>query len=60
MGEMQQFLEAGFTAFRHMQGAQFFLRTVAERETGLIVRLLDNHPAPFDIIEQWTGGGRTA
>ncbi len=55
MGEMQQFLEAGFTAFRHMQGAAFFLQTVAERETGLIVRLLDNHPAPFAIIEQWTG-----
>jgi hypothetical protein len=36
LAEMQRFLEAGFTAFRHMKGASPFLRTIAERETALI------------------------
>jgi hypothetical protein len=34
--EMQQFLEAGFSAFRHMKGATPFLHAIAERETALI------------------------
>ncbi len=34
--EMQRFLEAGFSAFRHMKGASYFLTTIAERETVLI------------------------
>ena len=46
---MQQFLEKGFTAFRHMNGAGYFLQTVASRETVLIERIFANHPAPF----QW-------
>jgi hypothetical protein len=33
---MQQFLEAGFSAFRHMKGATPFLHAIAERETALI------------------------
>lgn len=53
LGEMQQFLEAGFSAFRHMNGADFFLDTIAERETILIGRLLDNHPDPFAIVSEW-------
>jgi hypothetical protein len=36
LAEMQQFLEAGFSAFRHMKGATPFLHTIAERETALI------------------------
>jgi hypothetical protein len=57
---MQQFLEAGFSAFRHMQGADFFLDTVGERETTLIERIFLRHPAPFAIIDEWNrsaGGG---
>lgn len=53
LGEMQQFLEAGFTAFRHMQGADYFLETIAARETILIERILDNHPDPFVIVAEW-------
>jgi hypothetical protein len=36
LGEMQRFLEAGFTAFRQMKGADEFLGTIATRETALI------------------------
>ena len=53
LGEMQRFLEAGFSAFRHMNGADHFLQTIAERETVLIERLLDNHPDPFAIVAAW-------
>lgn len=53
LGEMQRFLEAGFSAFRQMNGADHFLATIAERETILIGRLLDNHPDPFAIVAEW-------
>ncbi len=53
LGEMQQFLEAGFTAFKHMGGADHFLQTLAERETCLIERILDSHPDPFAIVAKW-------
>ncbi len=49
LSNMQQFLEAGFTAFKHMNGAKYFLNTIAERETALIARLYSNHPAPFEF-----------
>lgn len=55
LAEMQQFLEAGFTAFRHMRGADYFLETVATRESALIARVLDGVPNPFGVIESWTG-----
>jgi hypothetical protein len=47
LGAMQQFLESGFTAFRHMKGADYFLSTIAERETRLIERIFSEHPQPF-------------
>ena len=53
LGEMQQFLDAGFRAFRHMKGAEYFLQTIAERETMLVERLFDNHPVPFSIVAEW-------
>lgn len=49
LGEMQQFLEAGFTAFRYMNGADYFLSTVASRETLLIERIMSGVPNPFSI-----------
>jgi hypothetical protein len=52
LSNMQQFLEAGFTAFRHMNGAEYFLNTIAERETELIERLYSHHPEPFEILQQ--------
>lgn len=57
MGEIQQFLEAGFSAFRHMNGADYFLDTIAGRETSLIKRILDLHPDPFGIVAEWGATG---
>ena len=53
LGEMQQFLEAGFTAFKHMGIADYFLATIAEREKMLIERILNHHADPFSILEDW-------
>ncbi len=36
LAAMQQFLEAGFSAFRHMKGAAPFLHTIATRETAFM------------------------
>ena len=47
LGELQQFLEHGFTAFRHMNGAQEFLATIVQRENEIITRIFSGHPAPF-------------
>lgn len=52
LSNMQQFLEAGFTAFRHMNGAEYFLHTIAERETLLIERLYSCHPDPFEGLRK--------
>lgn len=49
---MQQFLEKGFTAFRHMNGAEYFLQTIASRETALIERIFAGHPAPFQLRDE--------
>ncbi|MEQ1519618.1 MAG: hypothetical protein ABL931_24350 [Usitatibacteraceae bacterium] len=58
LGEMQQFLEAGFTAFRHMDGADDFLAIVASRETILVVRILNDEDDPFSPIRDWTSKRR--
>lgn len=47
LSAMQQFLEEGFSAFRHMKGADYFLSTIATRETRLIDRIFSGHPQPF-------------
>ncbi len=53
LAEMQQFLEAGFTAFRHMKGADYFLETIASREALLINRIFDSVADPLAVIEEW-------
>ena len=53
LGEMQQFLETGFTAFRHMNGAEYFLETIASRETVLIERMVSGGADPFSVIDEW-------
>ena len=58
LGEMQQFLEAGFSAFRHMDGADLFLDTVASRETLLIERIFAGEADPFSVIDDWTARQR--
>lgn len=49
MGEIQAFLEAGFTAFRHMKGADYFLQTIAQRESTFITRIFAGEAKPFRL-----------
>jgi hypothetical protein len=46
-GELQDFLERGFAAFRHMGGAAAFLKTIETRERLILERLFAGHPQPF-------------
>lgn len=46
-GELQGFLERGYTAFKHMGRADGFLDTIQEREMGVLERIFSNHPDPF-------------
>jgi hypothetical protein len=52
LAHMQQFLEKGFDAFRHLNGADYFLDTVARRETLLIERIFGGDPAPFRLLDE--------
>jgi len=45
---LHDFIERGFEAFRHMRGAGEFLDVVTERETAVMVAILDRRP-----IEEW-------
>jgi hypothetical protein len=47
-GELQDFLERGFDAFRHMDGAAEFLKTIETREKRILERLFAGEPRPFD------------
>lgn len=49
MGELHDFLDRGFKAFRHMQGAAEFLTIIRERETKILERLFAKHRTPFDL-----------
>ncbi len=49
MGELHHFLDRGFKAFRHMQGAAEFLAIIRARETLILARLFARHRAPFDL-----------
>ena len=55
LAEMQRFLEAGFSAFRQMDGADYFLTTIASRETLLIERIFSGEADPFSVINDWDG-----
>ncbi|MBL0030149.1 MAG: hypothetical protein IPO95_14185 [Rhodanobacteraceae bacterium] len=46
-GELQTFLERGFSAFRAMGPADEFLATITDGETTAMQRLLSAHPDPF-------------
>jgi hypothetical protein len=48
LGELQDFLERGFDAFRHMGGAALFLKTIETREKAILERLFAGQPRPFD------------
>ena len=48
-GELQDFLERGFRAFRHMEDASEFLDTIERRETHILDRIYARHPHPLDL-----------
>jgi hypothetical protein len=47
LAEVHDFFKRGYDAFRHMKGADEFLRIIAGRETLLMQRLLGGAPRPF-------------
>ena len=47
LGDLQEFLERGFEAFRAMHGAGEFLALIREREEGILKRLFSGAPEPF-------------
>jgi hypothetical protein len=47
--DLQDFLERGFEAFRHMQGADEFLALLGERERLIASRLFSGKPEPFSL-----------
>jgi hypothetical protein len=49
-GELHEFLEHGYSAFKHMGRADKFLHTIQERELGILDRIYANHPDPFQAI----------
>lgn len=49
LGDLQDFLERGFSAFRNMRGAQGLLDTIAQREKTILDRIYEKHPRPFDV-----------
>ena len=49
LGELQQFLEAGFKVFREVRGAKGFMTTIAEREMKVLDSIYAGHPRPFEI-----------
>ncbi|HUJ85576.1 MAG TPA: hypothetical protein VLX30_01855 [Burkholderiales bacterium] len=48
-GELQDFLERGFRAFRKMKDPQHFLDTVQTREMRILDRIYGATPQPFDL-----------
>ena len=47
--ELQDFLERGFRAYRHMNGAGEFLDAVETRETRILERIYARDPKPFRL-----------
>lgn len=47
LGELHDFLERGFHAFRHMRGADEFLAIIERRERRILERLFEGDPEPF-------------
>lgn len=45
--ELHDFLERGFKAFKHMRGADSFLRTIRQREMRILDRIFEGDPDPF-------------
>lgn len=50
--ELQDFLERGYAAFRHMGGAGEFLATIEQREKRILERLFAGAARPFDAATE--------
>jgi hypothetical protein len=50
-GELQHYLERGFSAFKHMKGAEEFLLTIERRETAILERIFASEREPFDVAD---------
>ena len=48
-GELQDFLERGFAAFKQMGKAKPFLKIVEERERAILENIFASRPDPFDL-----------
>ena len=46
-GELQEYLEHGFSAFKHMKGADDFMKAIIGRETRILDAIFANEPEPF-------------
>lgn len=49
LGALQDFLERGFRAFRHMEDPGEFLDTIDQREIRILDRIYARHPDPFEL-----------
>ncbi len=47
--ELQDFLEEGYNAFRHMGKADKFLNAIQDRETRILDNIYQGKPHPFDL-----------
>jgi hypothetical protein len=50
-GDLHDFLERGFTAFKHMRGSGAFLKAIQEREMDILDRIFAGQPLPFETLE---------
>ena len=50
--QLQDFLERGYEAFRHMGGASEFLATIEQREKRILERLFAGAARPFDLAPE--------
>ncbi len=48
--ELQEYLERGFSAFKHMKGADHFLNTIARRETRILDAIFADEAEPFRVM----------
>lgn len=46
------FLERGYSGFKHMHGSQHFRATISQRELGLLDRIYAGEPNPFEDVSQ--------
>lgn len=47
LGDLQSFLERGFSAFRHMRGSEHFVRIIVDRETRYLDAIAAGSSDPF-------------